>query len=115
MKFHSFAFIFLTPGFSPETNTVTSFKDGYRFKAVGIDLSSKYMVLDVARQLYKEGYQLIELCGGFGPQWSYKVSEELGMRVPVGGVYYGPEFRQQLVDLFRNYTVSGGGLRFQRD
>lgn len=102
MKFNSFAFIFLTPGFTPETNTITTSKDGYRFKAVGIDLSSKPMVLDVARSLQNEGYQIIELCGGFGPQWSYKVSEYLGMRVPVGGVYYGPEWREKLADLFRN-------------
>ena len=37
MKFNSFAFIFLTPGFSAEENSITTEKNGYRFKAVGID------------------------------------------------------------------------------
>lgn len=101
MKFNSFAFIFLSPGFCPEENTVTTSKDNYRFKAVGIDMAHREQVLDVAQQLAAEGYQMIELCGGFGPEWAFKVAEILENKLPVGAVYYGPQFRQQLADLVR--------------
>lgn len=101
MQFKAFAFIFLTPGFDPKSNTVTTEKNGYRFKAVGIDMNKKEDVIAVAQSLASEGYQMIELCGGFGPEWIYKVSAALNNKVPVGGVFYGPQFRQQLADLFK--------------
>ncbi|ARG97505.1 DUF6506 family protein [Legionella micdadei] len=101
MKFRSFAFIFLTPGFSSETNTILTEKDGYRFKAVGIDMGKKEQVIEIAKELVKDDYQMIELCGGFGPEWIHKVSAALDQKVPVGGVFYGPQFRQQLADLFK--------------
>ena len=99
MKFNSFAFIFLSPGFSPQENTVSTQKDNYRFKVVGIDMANKKIALDVAEQLANEGYQMIELCGGFGPEWAYKISERLKNKIPVGAVFYGPQFRRQLADL----------------
>jgi len=101
MKFNAFAFIFLSPGFCPEDNTVTTSKDNCRFKAVGIDMAHKEHVLEVAEQLVGEGYQMIELCGGFGPEWAHKVAERLESKIPVGAVYYGPQFRQQLADLVK--------------
>lgn len=101
MKFKSFAFIYLSPGFSSESNTVATEKDGCRFKAVGIDMNQKESVISVAKSLAEEGYQMIELCGGFGPEWMHRVSEALEYKIPVGGVFYGPQFRQQLADLFK--------------
>lgn len=101
MQFKSFAFIFLTPGFSPETNTITTEKNGYQFKAVGIDMNRKEDVVSIAKKLAEEGCQMIELCGGFGPEWIYNVSIALDYKIPVGGVFYGPQFRQQLADLFK--------------
>lgn len=101
MKFKAFAFIFLTPGFSPENNTLFTEKNGYRFKAVGIDMNQKDQVIDIAKKLAKEGYQMIELCGGFGPEWIHNVSIALEDKIPVGGVFYGPQFRQPLVDMFK--------------
>lgn len=101
MQFKFFAFIFLTPGFSAATNTINTEKNGYRFKAVGIDMHKKEEVITVARSLVAEGCQMIELCGGFGAEWIYKVSEALEDKIPIGGVFYGPQFRQQLADLFK--------------
>lgn len=101
MKFNSFAFIFLTPGFSAEENSIMTEKNGYRFKAVGLDMANKSNVIAVAEALATEGYQMLELCGGFGPEWAYKVSEALEGKVPVGSVFYGPQFRQALADLMR--------------
>ncbi|WP_315957795.1 DUF6506 family protein [Coxiella burnetii] len=99
MKFNSFAFIFLMPGFDPKTNISTMEKEGFCFKAVGIDMNHKEQAIEVARQLHREGYQMIELCGGFGPNWISKIEEALGNSIPVGGVFYGPEFRKSLVNL----------------
>ena len=45
---------------------------------------------------------MIELCGGFGPTWIAKVNAALNGDIPVGGVFYGPETRKQLVDLLSN-------------
>ena len=101
MKFHSFAFLFLGPGFSPEANTIETNNDSCTFRAVGIDMHNKQHCLEVAEQLANEGFQMIEICGGFGPEWAYKIAEYLDNQVPVGGVYYGPQFRQQLADLFK--------------
>ncbi len=99
MKYNSFAFIFLSPGFSPHENTVSTENEHYRFKAVGIDMANKEIALEVAEQLVEEGFQMIELCGGFGPEWAYKISERLNNKIPVGAVFYGPQFRKQLADL----------------
>lgn len=99
--FNSFAYIFLMPGFAPDRNTTSMENDGYRFKTVGIDINHKEEVIKVAKQLAEEGYQMIELCGGFGPEWIHRVTVELENKVPVGGVFYGPQFRQQLADLFK--------------
>ena len=106
MQFRQFAFIFLTTTFNPENNTIVTENNTYRFKAVGIDIDHKEVVLTVAKSLADEGYQMIELCGGFGPAWIQKVTEALEHKVPVGGVFYGPEFRQPLVDLFKKGSTS---------
>jgi hypothetical protein len=100
MQFKAFAFIFLTPGFNQENNSIMTERNGYRFKAIGIDMSKKEGVISIAKALVKEGYQMIELCGGFGPEWIHAVSAALDNKTPVGGVFYGPQFRQQLADLF---------------
>ena len=55
----------------------------------------------IAKQIVNEGYQMIELCGGFGPEWIDKVTKALDNEIPVGGVFYGPQFRQTLADLFK--------------
>ena len=99
MKFNRFAYVFLMPGFSHETHVAKMEKEGFAYKTVGIDLADRAQVLTVAKQLVAEGYQMIELCGGFGPEWIYKVRQAIGDAVPVGGVFYGPEARKPLADL----------------
>jgi predicted polyphosphate/ATP-dependent NAD kinase len=54
----------------------------------------------VARQLADEGVELIELCGAFGPAGTAAVTEAVGDRVPVGGVYDGGEATAGLAALF---------------
>jgi hypothetical protein len=105
MALKYFAYIYLAPGFNAETNTSESESGSRsdlticRFKAVGLDFKDKARVTEVAVQLVKEGVQLIELCGGFGPLWIAKVTEAIGGAVPVGSVAYGPEARKPILDL----------------
>ncbi len=87
------------PCFSPETNCISTEKDGKKFTAIGIDPRDKSRVLQIAQTLFENGVQMIELCGGFGPEWIAQLSVVLGHEIPVGGVFYGPEYRKQLVDL----------------
>lgn len=103
--FTSFAYVFLSPGFNPELNTVETRSGEHRFKAVGLGMGDKHRVLQVASELVRDGYQMIELCGGFGPEWEFKVARHLNMTTPVGAVYYGPAFRSQLVNLLEPLAV----------
>lgn len=101
MAVKKWGFIFLSPGFNPETNTLRTASDSCEFVAVGIDVYEKEKSLVVAQSLYDEGVQMIELCGGFGPLWIAKISEHLQYKIPVGSVMYGPEVRQAMLDINR--------------
>ncbi|MCT1403026.1 DUF6506 family protein [Paenibacillus sp. p3-SID867] len=99
MALHNWAYIYLSPKFSPEKNTVTTGNEDCKFTAIGIDFEEKERVIQIAQQLVKDGVQMIELCGGFGPLWIAKVSEAIDNAIPVGSVAYGPEARQPMLDL----------------
>lgn len=101
MSLHYWAFIYLSPGFDPETNTMESSSNSCRFKAIGIDVFKKELAIEVAQKLVAEGVQAIEVCGGFGPTWVAKITEAIGNKVPVGTVMYGPEFRKPLLDVMK--------------
>lgn len=99
MALKYWAYIFLSPGFHPDTHTVIMESLHCRFKTVGIDMNNKQQAIAVAKQLSAEGVQLIELCGGFGPIWIAKLSEAIDGKIPIGSVAYGPETRQPLLDI----------------
>ncbi len=99
MALHYWAYIFLSPGFDAKRHISTMESDSCRFKTIGIDINDKQQVIDIAKQLVAEGVQIIELCGGFGPQWITRVSEAIQGAIPVGGVFYGPEARQPMLDI----------------
>lgn len=99
MALKYFAYIYLAPGFDPASNISESQSSACRFKAVGLDFKDKARVVEVASQLVKEGVQLIELCGGFGPLWIAKVTEAINGAVPVGSVAYGPEARKPMLEI----------------
>ncbi len=93
------AYVFLSPGFSSEKNTVLTENDQCKFKAIGIDFKQKGQVVEIAQTLIKEGVQMLELCGGFGPIWIAKVSEAIDYAIPVGSTSYGPEARKPILDI----------------
>jgi len=99
MSLNYFAYIYMSPGFSPENNTVVSENNHAKFKAVGINMGEQVLAIDVAKKLVSEGVQMIEVCGGFGPNWIAKISEAIHHAVPIGGVYYGPEARKPLLEI----------------
>jgi hypothetical protein len=99
MALKYWAYIFLSPGFSLEQNTMEMDSGMCRFKAIGIDKNNKELVIEIAKQLVLEGVQMIELCGGFGPIWIAKITEAINGVIPIGSVAYGPEARQPLLDI----------------
>lgn len=99
MALKKWAYVYLSPNFSPEKNTTRTNLGTCVFISVGLDFKDKDRVLDIAEELYIEGVQMIELCGGFGPVWLARVSEFLCGAIPVGCVVYGPESRQTMLDI----------------
>jgi len=99
MALRYWAYIYLSPGFDPIRNTTESHSNLCRFKSVGLDFSQKELVIEIARNLVKEGVQMIELCGGFGPIWVARVSDAIQGVVPVGSTAYGPEARRPMLEI----------------
>lgn len=99
MALKYWAYIFFSPGFNPQEHTAELKSAECRYKTIGISLDKKEQVIEVAKQLVAEGVQMIELRGGFGPQWITKVSEAIKHAIPIGGVFYGPEARKPLLDV----------------
>lgn len=99
MALKYWAYVFLSPGFDPHKQHATLESSQTKVKFVGIEMGKKEQVIEVAKQLVKEGVQMIELCGGFGPIWVAKVLEATHHAVPVGTVVYGPEARKPLLDI----------------
>ena len=54
MSLKYWAFIYLSPGFSPDKNTLETNSSTCRFKAVGIDVFQKELVIEVAKNLYQK-------------------------------------------------------------
>lgn len=99
MALKYWAYIFLSPGFDPEQHTVLMESPHCRFKAIGINMSEKEKVIEIAKKLVGEGVQMIELCGGFGPIWIAKITEAIHGAIPIGSVAYGPEARKPLLEI----------------
>jgi len=99
MKFNNYAYIFLGPNLDPAKNRSVIKTDQLTFTAIGIDFQNKQQVIEIAKEVIANGAQMIELCGGFGPTWIAKISEAIDGKVPVGGVFYGPEARKPMLDL----------------
>ncbi|MFD9963096.1 DUF6506 family protein [Amycolatopsis sp. NPDC058986] len=98
MSLTRWGFVYLADGADPARDT--SIVDTGSCRTVLIGMAAPDQVVDVARRLVDDGAQLIELCGGFGPQWTARVLDAVGDRVPVGAVTYGTESVPGLHTLF---------------
>ena len=68
-------------------------------KVVGV--SSPSEGADVAKAMVAEGIQLIELCGGFNPEWAQTISKAIEFKIPVGVVAtYEPKSADLLSAIF---------------
>lgn len=72
------------------------------FEMITLGVSSPEQGAAAAQQLVREGVQLIELCGGFGPRWTAQVQQAIAHSVPVGSVGYGPESIDAMHALFQD-------------
>jgi len=99
MALHKFGFIVTGPQLDPTRHRQVMQSPAFEMISVGV--SSPGDGAAVAQQLVKEGVQLIELCGGFGPKWTAQVQEAIAHRVPVGSVGYGPEAIDGMHALFK--------------
>ena len=100
MALRYWAFIYKSPGFTPQKNTAVMESAQCKMKCVGVDMAHPEQAIEVAKHLVAEGVQAIELCGGFSPVWAGKIIEAINYAVPVGVVAYGPESIDSMHKLF---------------
>lgn len=93
MALKKFGFIVTGDDFVQEQGT-----SQFYMKVVGVKKPEQG--IEVAKEMVKEGIQLIELCGGFSPVWTGKIIEAIDYAVPVGVVAYGPESIDSMHALF---------------
>tara|TARA_R110002073_G_scaffold2938_3_gene19231 strand:+ start:88297 stop:88581 length:285 start_codon:yes stop_codon:yes gene_type:complete len=93
MALGKFGFIVTGDNFEQMQGTST-----FSMKVVGV--KNPEQGIEVAKEMVKEGVQLIELCGGFSPVWAGKIIEAINYAVPVGVVAYGPESIDAMHELF---------------
>lgn len=89
MALTKFGFIVTGSGLDPAVHRMQMTSPSFEMRVIGV--AGPEQGPAVALDLEREGVQLIELCGGFGPRWTAAVIEALEGRIPVGSVGYGPE------------------------
>jgi hypothetical protein len=93
MALERFGFIVTGDDFEQDQGT-----EAFHMKVVGV--SRPEQGIEVAKQMVRDGIQLIELCGGFSPVWAGRIIEAIEYAVPVGVVAYGPESIDKMYALF---------------
>ena len=102
MKLNHVAFGFFGPALDPKIHRSEIKTDQFVLTSVGVATNDWDQAIEVAKKLVANGVQLIELCGGFGPMGVAKISEGIGHKIPVGGVLYGGEAYQPILDLLKD-------------
>lgn len=99
MALTRFGFIVTGSGLDPDLHHSEMSSPTFTMTVIGV--SSPDQGVQAAQRLVQDGVQLIELCGGFGPQGAALVIDAVGPDIPVGSVGYGPESIASLTELFR--------------
>ena len=97
MKLTNYAFIVIGPGLTPEANTVVTSSPFFKATVVGVETIDR--ACDSAKELVKNGVQMIELCGGFDEEAVQRVIDAIGGQVPVGAAAYS-DAEQAKADAF---------------
>lgn len=99
------AFIYCSPGYNKEENTVVMNNGQTKIFLIGVDVTERDQAIEIAKDLYEqENIEMIELCGGFGPYYASKIKEATNYKIPVGMVMYGPEDRGPMLNITRGQT-----------
>ncbi len=98
MALTRFGFIVTGSNLDPEQHVMTMRSREFEMLAVGV--TAPEQAVPVAKKMVRDGIELIELCGGFGPVWTARIIEAIDRAVPVGSVAYGPESIDQMYALF---------------
>lgn len=98
MALDTFGFMFTGRGLDPAVDRSVIEKVGFRAIIVGMDTPDA--CVSVAKEMLDDGVQLIELCGGYGPEWTAQVLQAVNNSIPVGSVGYGPESIDGMAKLF---------------
>lgn len=98
MALSRFGFLVTGPGLQPFMHHSVLRSAQFEVHTVGV--SNPADGAAAAQLLLKEGVQLIELCGGFGPMGTARVLAAVNGAVPVGSVAYGPESIDAMHRLF---------------
>lgn len=98
MALTHWAFIYVAEGCDPARDVSVVDTGACRTVLVGVGRAEQ--VVEAAASAAADGAQLIELCGGFGPEWTARVIREVGDRAAVGSVGYGPESIGRLHAIF---------------
>ena len=97
MPLTDFAFIVFGSDYSSKSTAIIQ-SDSLRTRIVGVDSIERAEL--AAEELVKDGVQLIELCGWFGPKGAARIIETVGDKVPVGFVGHGPDSIESMYKLF---------------
>ncbi len=98
MALRRFGFIVCGSGLDAAKHQTEIGSASFFMRVVGISSLDDGPV--VAKRMVADGVQLIELCGGFGPEGTAAVIAAVEGQVPVGSVAYGPESIAGLNALF---------------
>ncbi len=93
------AFLFLADGADPALHRTTVTTPSVVLDSIGVP--SYDAAVEIVRQLVRDGYQAIELCGGFGHIGTARIAEVAG-DIPVGVVRFDlhPDLNNQSGDKF---------------
>ncbi len=97
----NWAFIYASPGYNPKDHTTVLDNQKTKVTFIGLDPTQKDLCIEIAKDLVKNGCEMIELCGGFGPLYIAKIKEATDYKIPVGSVMYGPEDRGPMLEITR--------------
>lgn len=89
MSLTRFGFLVTGAGLDPARDRTELRSEQFHMTVIGMSAAEDGPA--AAAELVRDGVQLIELCGGFGPVHTAAIIAAIDHRVPVGSVAYGPE------------------------
>lgn len=96
MKITNYGFIVKGEGYNARTNKSTL--DSGTFKTTVVGVETEEQAIEVAKQMFAEGIQIVELCGGFDSKSADKIMDVLENSMPVGYVTFSRRARNIMKD-----------------